>query len=133
MKLWLVRAIDAVSESDLDADTKAIMKELVAVSDWHTATGRHSQETIARRTSLSVRHVREKLKWLAARNSGIRITRRRRPSEDGRGRGSDEWTVWIPDAIAPGQNADPERPGQPARCAHGTSDAEADQPARRAG
>jgi hypothetical protein len=116
MKPWPLRAIDALSASALHADLRALLKELVVMANHRTATGFASQATIARRLGFSERHVRDLMRE-AEKGSAWRITRRRRAADDGRGRGSDEWTVWIPGVPAEDQPDPVAATHQPAHCA----------------
>jgi hypothetical protein len=117
VKPWLVRVQEAIcSDPALTADQRHLLMTMALVADCRTAKGWHSQATLAGLTKRSERYVRDLLADLASRKDGVRITRRRRPAADGRGRGSDEWTLWVPE-VQPAQRAGSDDADQPARAA----------------
>lgn len=96
------RLVDVVCESALPPDARHVVMVMCHYADHETASGWHSQATIARLSGRSERHVRGVMAALAKPDAfPIRIERRPRFRSDGRGRTSDEWRlVLVPDQPA---------------------------------
>jgi hypothetical protein len=82
----------ALEQSDLPSTARHVGLVLAraADGDGETYVG---QRTVAERTGLSVRTVRDALAVLASADSPIELTREHRPRADGRGRTTDLYTI----------------------------------------
>ncbi len=115
-KPFFLRVLRAVSESALDADARHIVMVMAVYAQSRTGVGLHSQETLARLTGRSERHVRAILADLSRADAApIRIQRRPRFRADGRGRTSDEWRLTLTtDQPAPGAAYSDDQPAHDA-------------------
>jgi hypothetical protein len=85
----------AAMRSSLPKEVRHLVHAMAVLANSETGEGWHGQQTIARLVGCSDRHVRNMLAFLDSdeNESGIRVDRRARFHQDGRGRTSDFWRL----------------------------------------
>lgn len=88
----------AMAATNLSTDARHLVHVLARVSNGHTGVGTMGQASIAAKMGCSERHVRKLMAELEdAPLTSVRLRRRPRFREFGRGRTSDEWKLILPD------------------------------------